>query len=136
MEKTIANVGIKVSVSLEDEFLKYEPRTERERLFKQILINAINAQPVDDDIDNMWRKQQAMQLGALIKGLVEEGFSIEKAWDAVCNDSKELEFRRIPENSKLDFEATGSIGAYGLADTQKFLSDDAKNGVGWLILSE
>lgn len=74
-------------------------------------------------------------LGVLIKNLVEDGKSIEWAWNAVCNDSKELGHYQDSENSKYDFEPTGSrgiCGFYDLANTYKILLEDNDIGGFWL----
>ena len=70
-------------------------------------------------------------LGVLIKKLVEEGKSVEWAWNAVCNDSKELGHYWNSEDAKHEFEPTGSrciCGFYDLANTYKILAEDEENG--------
>lgn len=66
--------------------------------------------------------------GWLIKKLVESGWSREKAWNAVCTDSKELGHYWNSENAKQSFETTKSreiLGLlYDLANTYKLLADD------------
>ena len=74
-------------------------------------------------------------LGVLIKKLVEEGKSVEWAWNAVCNDSKELGHYWNSKNAKHDFEPTGSrgiCGFYDLANTYKILAEDEEVGGFWL----
>jgi hypothetical protein len=74
-------------------------------------------------------------LGVLIKKLVEEGKSVEWAWNAVCNDSKELGHYWNSENAKHEFEPTGSriiCGFYDLANTCKILAEDEEAGGFWL----
>lgn len=69
-------------------------------------------------------------LGVLIKKLVESGKTVKWAWNAVCNDSKELGHYWNSENAKDDFEFTGSrciCGFYDLANTWKILSEDSLN---------
>lgn len=66
-------------------------------------------------------------LGVLIKKLVESGWSVEKAWDAVCNDSKELGHYWNSKNAKSVFESTGCreiCGFYDLANTCKILDEE------------
>jgi hypothetical protein len=74
-------------------------------------------------------------LGVLLKKLVEEGKSVEWAWNAVCNDSKELGHYWNYENAEHEFEATGSrliCGFYDLANTYKILREDNDIGGFWL----
>ena len=73
-------------------------------------------------------------LGVLIKKLVEEGKSVEWAWNAVCNDSKELGHYLDSEDAKCEFEPTGSrciCGFYDLANTYKILAEDEETGCYW-----
>ena len=81
------------------------------------------------------RLEYAAFLGVLIKKLVEEGKSVEWAWNAVCNDSKELGHYWNSENAKHEFETTGSrwiCGFYDLANTCKILSEDGESSGYWL----
>lgn len=74
-------------------------------------------------------------LGVLIKQLVESGWSVEEAWNAVCNDSKELGHYWNSENAKHDFEPTGCreiCGFYDLANCYKILAEDEEAGGFWL----
>jgi hypothetical protein len=74
-------------------------------------------------------------LGVLIKKLIEEGKAVEWAWNAVCNDSKELGHYWNSENAKNEFEPTGSrciCGFYDLANTYKILAEDEEAGGFWL----
>lgn len=74
-------------------------------------------------------------LGVLIKKLVEEGMPVESAWNAVCNDSKELGHYWNSENPKHNFENTGSrevCGFYDLGNTFKFLAEDIESGGFWV----
>ena len=74
-------------------------------------------------------------LGVLIKQLVEMGWSIKKAWDAVCNDSKELGHYWNSENAKNDLESTGCreiCGFYDLANCYKILAKNEETGDFWL----
>lgn len=74
-------------------------------------------------------------LGVLIKKLVDNGWTIEKAWDAVCNDSKELGHYWNSENAQHCFENTGSreiCGFCDLANTFKILAEDEEACGFWL----
>jgi len=74
-------------------------------------------------------------LGVLIKKLVEEGWSVKKAWKAVCRDSKELGHYWNSENTKNKIERTASrgiCGFYDLANTYKILAGDNKVGGFWV----
>lgn len=73
-------------------------------------------------------------LGVLIKKLVENGWTVERAWNAVCNDSKELGHYWNSENAKNDFELTGCreiCGFYDLANCYKILAEDGETGGFW-----
>lgn len=73
-------------------------------------------------------------LGVLIKKLVESGWSISKAWNAVCTDSKNLGHYYNSENAKDAFENTGSreiCGFYDLANTSKLLADETEFDIYW-----
>ncbi|MBP3285134.1 MAG: hypothetical protein J6M02_06500 [Clostridia bacterium] len=73
------------------------------------------------------KSQYVAFLGVLIKTLVDEGWTVDEAWNAVCNDSKKLGHYWNSENTKYDFEPTGSraiAGFYDLANTYKILADD------------
>ena len=67
-------------------------------------------------------------LGVLIKKLVDdEKWSVAKAWDAVCNNSKELGHYIDSEDAKYEFEDTGMreiCGFFDLANTCKILAED------------
>lgn len=81
------------------------------------------------------RLQYGAFLGVLIKKLVQEGKTIVWAWNAVCNDSKELGHYRNSENAEYDFELTGSrcvCGFYDLANTCKLLAEDEDCGGFWI----
>lgn len=165
-------------LSLNDEFMQYEPETGEEREFKLLLAKAIKSglkdfkRPKCDPSFNEggicyeygkapavgksynWWNQVAKNfkpeynsrlgtkteyvafLGVLIKQLVEEsGWSVKKAWDAVCNDSKELGHYWNSENAKHDFESTGCreiCDFYDLANCYKILAEDEEAGGFWL----
>ena len=81
------------------------------------------------------RLEYAAFLGVLIKNLVADGTSISWAWNAVCNDSKELGHYWNSENAKHKFEPTGSrqiCDYYDLANTYKILAEDNEAGGFWL----
>ena len=74
-------------------------------------------------------------LAVLIKELVNSGKSVEWAWNAVCNDSKELGHYRNSENAKHAFEDTGSreiCGWCDLGNACKILAEDEEAGGFWL----
>ena len=74
-------------------------------------------------------------LAVLIKELVASGKSLEWAWEAVCLNSKELGHYWNSDNSKHNFEDTGSrevCGFYDLANTCKLLAEDKDAGGHWL----
>ena len=73
------------------------------------------------------RMEYVAFLGVLIKILVAEGWDVETAWDAVCNDSSKLGHYATSEDAKNQLEPTGSrkIGEfYDLANTYKILAMD------------
>jgi len=164
------------SLSLNDEFIQYEPDTEKEKSTKDLIAEAIKAgvknfyrpkydpsftdggiqfvagkKPAVGKSYNWWvdtakkydpsrsrlgtRFEYGAFLGVLIKKLVEEGKSVEWAWNAVCNDSKELGHYWNSEDAKYQFELTGSrciCGFYDLANTCKILAEDEEAGGFWL----
>ena len=74
-------------------------------------------------------------LGVLIKKLIASGLRVSSAWNAVCDDSKELGHYWNSENAKHDFEVTGSRNICGfcdLANTYKILAWDKEAGGFWL----
>ena len=85
------------------------------------------------------RTEYVAFLGVLIKKLVENGWSVKEAWDAVCNDSIKLGHYWNSENTKHNFtkddlEPTGSreiCGFYDLANCRKILAKE-KDGGFWL----
>lgn len=79
--------------------------------------------------------EYAAFLGVLIKDLVTQGWTVSKAWDAVCNDSKELGHYWNSENAKYTFEQTASrevCSFCDLANTYKILAEDEETGGFWL----
>lgn len=80
------------------------------------------------------RLQYGAFLGVLIKTLVDEGNTVEWAWNAVCNNSKELGHYWDSKDAKHTFEPTGSrciCGFYDLANTTKYLAEDKETGGFW-----
>lgn len=164
------------SLAKNDAFLQYEPKTEREKKTKQLILEAIRKKvknfehlrcdpsftddrktdicfipgkmPAVGKSYNWWediarklklnlgtRLQYAAFLGVLIKKLIEEGKTIEWAWNAVCNDSKELGHYWDSEDAKHAFEPTGSRSICGfcdLANTFKILAEDKNAGGFWI----
>ena len=166
-------------LSLDDEFMKYNPKTEREERFKKQLTEAIKKgvkdfwrprydpsfnktetgicyvegkRPAVGKSYNWWNRlakafcperhsrlgtksEYVAFLGVLIKKLVEIGWKVKEAWNAVCNDSKELGHYRDSKNAKHVFEDTGSreiCGFFDLANTHKIVAEDEENGHFWL----
>jgi len=165
-------------LSMDDEFMQYQPKTAREKEFKDLLEDVIRngiddfwhprIDPTLDEVENIcfkvgkkpavgnsynWWRENAKKfnpkrnsrlgtksqyiafLGVLIKALVAEGWPVSKAWDAVCDDSRQLGHYWNSENAKSDFEPTGSreiVGFYDLANTCKLLAEDEEAGGFWL----
>ena len=176
------SVFLKVPASelrLDDEFLKYQPKTKKEKEFKELVEDAIKSglkdfyrpkydpslsedrtsicyvpgkKPIVGKSYNWWEKvskefcpERNSRLGTkyeyiafvavLIKELVASGKSVEWAWNAVCNDSKELGHYWNSKNAKCAFETTGSreiCGFYDLANTVKILAEDEESFDFWL----
>lgn len=89
--------------------------------------------------DSKWcfgtKAQYVAFLGILIKMLVAKGWTCCEAWDAVCNDSKNLGHYRNSDDAKHQFEGTGSreiCGLFDLANTYKILAEDEEAGGFWL----
>lgn len=163
---------------LDDEFLKYRTKTEREDEFKELITSAIKSglkdfwspiyapsfggnghicyeqgkMPLVGNSYNGWRKnakdfcpERGSRLGTkteyiaflavLIKQLVASGKSVAWAWNAVCNDSKDLGHYCNSNDAKNRFEPTGSreiCGWYDLANCYKIIADDKEGGEFWL----
>ena len=80
------------------------------------------------------RSEYIAFLAVLIKELVNSGKSVEWAWDAVCNDSKELGHYWNSKDAKRHLEETGSrevCGWYDLGNTGKALTVDTRGGL-WI----
>lgn len=80
------------------------------------------------------RFEYAAFLGVLIKNLVLEGKTVEWAWHAVCDNSRELGNYHNSENFNPD-EPTGSryiCGFYDLGNTYKILADEDEEDSFWL----
>lgn len=88
--------------------------------------NAKAFMPEKDSRQGILKEYDAF-LGTLIKYLVnEENWSVEDAWTAVCDDSKELGHYWNSENAKHTFEPTGSrpVGKWNdLANTYKIVGN-------------
>lgn len=89
--------------------------------------------------DSKWcfgtKAQYVAFLGVLIKMLVSEGWTVDEAWAAVCNDSVKLGYYWNSDNAKHKFEDTGSreiCGFFDLANTHKILAEDEESGYFWL----
>lgn len=81
------------------------------------------------------RMEYVAFLGVLLKNLVNNGWSKAQAWNAVCNNSRELGHYWNSENAKYELEPTGSreiVGYYDLANTYKILAEDEATGGFWL----
>lgn len=66
-------------------------------------------------------------LAILIKSLINEGYSVEKAWHVVCDDSTEIGNFRKSSNLQNSMEPTGSreiAGWCDLGNTYKVIRDD------------
>lgn len=71
-------------------------------------------------------------LGFLMKKMLEKGWSVAEAWDAVCNDSIKLGYY-INSGGKLTFQptvSTGICGFYDLGNTFKILAEDEDERTG------
>lgn len=158
------------TLSLDDEFLKHEPKRSQQTNLKMDIILAIasglpdfRAQIMDSSLDNeeicfkagmkpavgktteWWKKkveafmpekhsrigtikQRSAFLGLIIKYLIEErGYTVRDAWEAVCNQSRNLGHYWDSENPKHDFEETGSrqVGEwYDLGNVCKIVLGD------------
>ncbi|MCI8361936.1 MAG: hypothetical protein HFJ41_02085 [Clostridia bacterium] len=77
-------------------------------------------------------KERIAFLGLLIKYLIEEkGYTVSNAWKAVCDQSRDLGHYADSENSKHNFEDTGSrqVGEWcDLGNTFKITEDDEAGG--------
>lgn len=161
-------------LSLNDDFLKYNPNTLAEAVFMEVVKKVIEAgvqdfyrptlDPSFDDDGricyqagmkpavgksyNWWYEhskkyyfERKSRLGTIseyiaflavfIKEMLASGKSLEWAWNAVCNDSKELGHYRNSNDAKYIFEATGNREVCGwcdLANTYKILAEDKEAG--------
>lgn len=165
------------SLSMDDDFMKYQPQTEMEVKTKDLIAEAIvfkvknyyrsvmdpsftingidyiaGVMPAVGKSYNWWkemaekyapyrksrlctRREYGAFLGVLIKMLVAEGKSVEWAWNAVCNDSKELGHYWNSEDTNHRFEPTGSRPVcvfYDLVNAYKILAEDEETGGYWL----
>ena len=81
------------------------------------------------------KAQYVAFLGVLIKKLVAKGWTVDQAWYAVCNNSKELGHYIDSNNLKNRLENTGSrkiCGFCDLSNTFKILAKDEGAGGYWL----
>lgn len=73
-------------------------------------------------------KEYTAFLGVLIKKMVDDGWKVEEAWHAVCNDSYELgHYWSYARENHCNFEPTGKrevCGFYDLANVRKILAGD------------
>lgn len=168
------------SLKLDDEFMKHEPQTGKERKLKRRLAAVIFAGDIKDfwcskhnpsfneeenriyfEMGSMpavtpktfyeWDKlaknfmpecksrlgtkdEYVVFLGFIIKSLVEAGWEINTAWNAVCNDSYALGHYKnncLEDFTEITHEFTGSrevCGFYDLADSVRYLGEDEENG--------
>lgn len=80
------------------------------------------------------KSQYVAFLAVLIKKLVAEGWTVDEAWNAICNDSRKLGHYRDSYNAKQRFEDTGSreiCGFFDLGNTCKILAKDEETGGFW-----
>jgi len=76
--------------------------------------------------------------GVLIKKLVSNGWSVDDAWDAVCNDSSKLGNYKSSEGARIALKDTGSnevCGFFDLANTYKILAGDEDDDNGFFMAS-
>lgn len=166
-------------LSLDDEFMQYDPETYAEKTLKDLIHQAILRKtknfycpkyaptftksfesvcyapgkvPAMGKNYKWWlevakkynpkcnsrlgtRLEYGALLGVFIKKLIAEGNSIEWAWNAVCNDSKELGDYCNQESIKRRYELTGSkevCGFCDLANASKFLADSEDGRLYWV----
>ena len=165
-------------LSLNDDFLKYSPKTPAEKAFMEAVKKVIKAgmqdfyrPTLDPSFDsdgricyqtgmkpavgksyNWWyehskkfcserksrlgtKSEYIAFLAVFIKEMVASGKSLEWAWNAVCNDSKELGHYWNSNDAKHALEATGNREVCGwrdIANTYKILAEDKEAGGFWL----
>lgn len=81
----------------------------------------------------MTRTEYACRNLFLIQRLVESGYEIKEAWEAVCDDSRKIGHYRNSDNPKNDFEPTGSREVCGFCDlgnAWKFIAEDSWDEAG------
>ena len=185
MEKTIRVNGDEFvlveaeSLSMNDEFMKFEPKTNMEKNTSRLISEAIREgvknfyrpkcdpsflgylericfvpgkTPAVGKSYNWWertakdfcperssrlgtRLEYFAFLGVLIKKLVERGWEVATAWNAVCNDSRNLGNYWNFEGSRHNWEPTGSrciCGFCDLVNIYKLLAEDKEAGGFWL----
>ena len=133
---------------------KYDPSFNADGT--DVIFIAGNKPAVEEDLSYNWWEKTAKKFmpnrhsrlgtkseyvaffGVLIKKLIEdEKWSVAKAWDAVCNNSKELGRYYDSEDAEGYFEDTGMreiCGFFDLANTHKILAEDEDDCTGgfWL----
>lgn len=81
----------------------------------------------------MTRTEYACRNLFIIQNLVESGCEIAEAWEAVCDDSKNIGHYRNSDNAKNYFEPTGSREVCGFTDlgnAWKFIAADPWDNIG------
>lgn len=74
-------------------------------------------------------------LGVLLKEMVNSGWDIPDAWNAICNESSKLGHYKNSPFAEFKFEPTGSrpvCGFYDLSNVFKILAEDEDFGGFWL----
>ena len=89
--------------------------------------------------DSKWcfgtKSQYVAFLGVLIKIMVAKGWTVDEAWDSVCNDSKKLGHYLDSDNTKHQLEDTGSrefLGFFDLGNLKKMVAADEETDSFWL----
>ncbi len=89
----------------------------------------------ENDLRLGTKDEYILFLGWLINSLINEGWSEDNSWKAVCCDSRELGHYLNSARAKRDFEVTGSrkiAGKADLSNAYKVLARDEKAGGVWL----
>lgn len=88
----------------------------------------------ENDVRLGTKHEYCLFLGTLIIRLINNGCSLNKAWNVVCNDSKSLGNYWDSEDKKHELEVTGCrkiVGKFDLGNTCKILAKD-DNGIVWI----
>lgn len=75
-------------------------------------------------------------LGVLLKDMVFDGWDVKKAWNTVCNDSREIGVYLNSGRTVFGPTLTGSMKVsrfYDLANTYKILAEDVDKGGCWVF---